>query len=239
MEAFGAAGTYALLRDRSRPASRCSAICLCLRSAEETEEETSASGVSACCRGAPSACRMGAMPRIGWAEVGDRGGRFNFAQLVYTATTPCGATAWSERSSPSAPGGAPRLVPRVQVFPPEKAALKPARPPYLEDQGDPSPSPDPCLYWPTAASSKALCASMAARRVRAIPFDLAAAYRTAARHFGLPRVRATLETAARPSSARAARRRALAIPFHGRPGCVTQRRPTRGAARGPEPKVSR
>jgi imidazole glycerol phosphate synthase glutamine amidotransferase subunit len=86
-------GHDAALRERVEQGRPVLGICLGLQLALEwTDEDGGVEGL-ALLPGRAERLRAGRVPRIGWAEVGDRG-TFYFAHS-YAATTPC-ATAWSE-----------------------------------------------------------------------------------------------------------------------------------------------
>ncbi len=93
MDGLRRSGHDDALRERFADGRPILGICLGLQLAlEETEEDGGVEGLGLL-PGRAERLREGRVPRIGWAEVGDRGA-FYFAH-AYAAVTPC-ATAWSE-----------------------------------------------------------------------------------------------------------------------------------------------
>jgi imidazole glycerol phosphate synthase glutamine amidotransferase subunit len=112
------------LRERFDAGRPILGICLGLQLAlEKTEEDGGVAGLGLL-PGRAELLREGRVPRIGWAEVGDRGA-FYFAHS-YAAVTPC-ATEWSEDVVAEVRDG-PFLGCQ---FHPEKSGLAGAR--YLEE----------------------------------------------------------------------------------------------------------
>jgi imidazole glycerol-phosphate synthase subunit HisH len=125
MEGLRRSGHDALLRDRAEAGRPVLGICLGLQLAlDETEEDGGVEGLGLL-PGRAVRLQEGRVPRIGWAEVADRGA-FYFAHS-YAATTPC-ATAWSEGIVAEARSGSFLGV----QFHPEKSGAAGAR--YLEEQ---------------------------------------------------------------------------------------------------------
>ena len=93
MEGLRRSGHDESLRERFAGGRPIVGICLGLQLVlEETEEDGGVQGLGLL-PGRAVRLREGRVPRMGWAEVGDRGA-FYFAH-AYAAETPC-ATAWSE-----------------------------------------------------------------------------------------------------------------------------------------------
>jgi imidazole glycerol-phosphate synthase subunit HisH len=124
MEGLRARGHDEALRDRFTAGRPIIGICLGLQLAlEETEEDDGVPGLGLL-PGRAVRLREGRVPRMGWAEVGDRGA-FYFAH-TFAAETPC-ATEWSEGVVAEARSGAFLGC----QFHPEKSGAVGAR--YLEE----------------------------------------------------------------------------------------------------------
>jgi imidazole glycerol phosphate synthase glutamine amidotransferase subunit len=125
MDGLRRSGHDEALRARVEAGQPVLGICLGLQLAlESTEEDSGVEGLGLL-PGRAVRLTEGRVPRIGWAEVGDRGA-FYFAHS-YAATTPC-ATAWSEGVVAEARHGSFLGV----QFHPEKSGAAGAR--YLEEQ---------------------------------------------------------------------------------------------------------
>jgi len=124
MAGLRARGHDVALRERFAAERPILGICLGLQLAlEETEEDGGVPGLGLL-PGRAVRLQEGRVPRMGWAEVGERGA-FYFAHS-YTAVTPC-ATAWSEGVVAEARAGSFLGC----QFHPEKSGTLGAR--YLEE----------------------------------------------------------------------------------------------------------
>jgi imidazole glycerol-phosphate synthase subunit HisH len=124
MEGLRARGHDEALRERFAAGRPIIGICLGLQLAlEETEEDDGVPGLGLL-PGRAVRLREGRVPRMGWAEVGDRGA-FYFAH-TFAAETPC-ATEWSEGIVAEARSGSFLGC----QFHPEKSGAVGAR--YLEE----------------------------------------------------------------------------------------------------------